>query len=141
MLFRSDDTKVDGLDKDGIKFTNGGDDKGTVSTGGTTTIDPPLPDPVFIRASLDQRRIGDIQPPYPGAMIRAQMEGFVKVHVFIGADGRVSSVELIEATDPAFWEATRKQALKYWRFRPATRDGMPVTSDQIMTVRFRLADI
>ena len=51
------------------------------------------------------------------------------------------AVELIEATDPAFWEATRKQALKYWRFRPATRDGMPVTSDQIMTVRFRLADI
>lgn len=135
-----DDTKVDGPNKGDIIFTRK-DSFDPINPGGDTTIDPPKVDPVFVRATLDDRRRADVQPPYPGAMIRAQMEGFAKVHVFIGADGRVSSVELIEATDPAFWEATRKQALRYWRFRPATRDGMPVPSDQIMTVRFRLADV
>lgn len=107
---------------------------------GTTIMDPPR-EPVFVKANIDPRRIRDFQPDYPGAMIRAQIEGYVKLRVVISAEGRVSSADLIEATDTAFWEATRKQALKFWRFRPATRDGTPVASEQVLTVRFRLADL
>ena len=70
-------------------------------------------------------------------MIRAEMEGFATVRVLIGTDGRVKQVE---ASDTAFLDATRKQALSKWRFLPATRDGEPVESWREMTVRFQLPD-
>ena len=36
----------------------------------------------------------------------------------------------------AFAKATEKQALKAWRFKPATRDGIAVEDWQTLTVRF-----
>jgi protein TonB len=68
------------------------------------------------------------------------MEGFATVRVLIGTDGRVKQVEAVKASDPAFLDATRKQALAKWRFLPATRDGEAVESWREMTVRFQLPD-
>ena len=123
-------------------FASNDPNEGIVLPGSGTIVDPYIPSPpIVINAKPDARYLRGFQPDYPGTMIRAQMEGIVKVRVQIGTDGRVQSVELVEATNPAFWEATRKQALKYWRFKPATRDGVAITSEQVMTVRFRLDDI
>jgi len=97
----------------------------------------PAPDPVFVSARPDPRA-GDMQPPYPTALARAEIEGKAEIRILIGTDGRVKMVELVSATDPAFFEATRQQALRHWRFVPATRDGVPVESWRTMTVRFQL---
>lgn len=110
---------------------------------GEQIVEPtrPMAEPVFVQAVPDPKRMRDFQPDYPGAMIRAQIEGFATVRVFIGPSGRVNTVELVDTNNAAFWEATRDQALRHWRFRPATRDGMAVTSERVMTVRFRLSDL
>jgi periplasmic protein TonB len=112
------------------------------SGGGDTLIDAgpvdlPHP-PVFVAAGFDPRAIAAVQPPYPGAMVRQEMEGTVTVRVHITAQGTVDRVERINATTDAFWEATRKQALSRWRFRPATLDGIAIESERVMTVHFRL---
>jgi protein TonB len=60
----------------------------------------------------------------------------VKPHV--GADGHVKQVDMVSATDPALFDVTRKQALRYWRFRPATSGSTPTESWRILTVRFKL---
>lgn len=96
--------------------------------------------PVRIAARIDPRHAGALQPPYPGSEQRAQRGGTVRVRVTIGADGRVQAVERLSATSDAFWEATRRQALERWRFRPATEDGRPVESVKEMTVIFRIED-
>ena len=116
-----------------------GDGKGS----GTDVLSDikPIHEPVVVSAVPDPKRLRDFQPPYPPAMIRAQMEGYATVRVFIDAAGRVVSVELVDTSDSAFWKATRDQALKSWRFRPATRDGEAVSSERVMTVRFRLSDL
>ncbi|HEX7852832.1 MAG TPA: TonB family protein [Sphingobium sp.] len=101
--------------------------------------DPPTA-PVMVQAKPDARFAGAFQPPYPAAMLRMQIEGKVTVRVTIGADGRVTDVALVSAIDPAFFEATKRQALSRWRFLPATRDGVPVPSERVMTVRFNLTD-
>lgn len=98
-------------------------------------------EPVFVQAIPDPKRMRDFQPAYPGSMIRSQIEGFATVRVFINANGRVETVELVDTNNAAFWKTTREQALRHWRFRPATRDGVPVTSERVMTVRFRLSDL
>lgn len=126
------------FDTDGLETTgDGSGDGGQV----VEPITPTRPDPVFVQATVDPKRMRDFQPDYPGAMIRAQIEGFATVRVFIATDGRVETVELVDTNNAAFWQATREQALRHWRFRAATRDGAPVASTRVMTVRFRLSDL
>jgi periplasmic protein TonB len=83
----------------------------------------------------------NLQPPYPAAEQRAERDGFVRLRVQIGTDGRVKAVERMAATSEAFWAATRRHALARWRFRPATEDGRPVESSKVMTVSFRIEDL
>lgn len=80
----------------------------------------------------------DFQPPYPSQLLRMGVEGKVVVRVQIGANGRVLQVAIISADDPLFAEATERQALRKWRFRPATRDGQAIESWKQMTVRFEI---
>lgn len=99
--------------------------------------DPPKT-PIVAQALPDPRYARDFQPAYPPSMQRMDMEGSVTVRVKIGADERVLSVEKLSAASDDFWEATRNQALRKWRFRPATRDGVPVESERVMTVHFQI---
>ncbi|WP_066763809.1 energy transducer TonB [Sphingobium sp. CCH11-B1] len=101
---------------------------------------PPIQDPVLTEAQIDPRALPGFQPDYPGTMIRQGMEGKVTVRVSISAQGRVTAIEKISATDESFWLATQRHALRQWRFRPATRDGVPVASTKQLTVRFTLTD-
>ena len=98
---------------------------------------PPVPDPVMVQARPNMDADA-MQPPYPSALARAEIEGKAEIRVLIGTDGRVKQVEEVAATDPGFFEATRQQALRHWRFKPATRDGVPIESWRTMTVRFQL---
>lgn len=105
---------------------------------GTKAADPPLPVPVLVDPRVDPRFADALQPPYPPAKQRLGEEGRVSVKVLVGTDGRVKAVTLLSATDDAFFAATERQALRYWRFRPATRDGVPVEGWRTMTVRFEI---
>lgn len=109
-----------------------------LSGAGTIVIDPPPVPPVMVEASIDPRFVGSFQPDYPGAELRQEKEGLVKVRVLIGIDGRIKAVEQMASPTAGFFEATRRHALGKWRFKPATRDGIPVESWKVMTVRFRI---
>ncbi len=115
----------------------------TFPTGGPGTIIDPLPQPpihqpVAIGARLNPRYAAQLQPEYPPAMLRLNIEGAVTVRVLIGTDGRVKQIEPVRVSDDDFLKATREQALRKWRFTPATRDGVPVESWKEMTVRFEM---
>ena len=94
--------------------------------------------PVRVDAQFDPRFAGALQPPYPASEERNEREGTVRVRVTIGTDGRVTSVEQVSATSPAFFQATQRHALSRWRFKPATVDGRPVQSSKVLSVTFRL---
>ena len=112
-------------------------------TGGTGTVTPPIAPPhvpVLIGAQNDPRFARALQPDYPPGEKRMGNEGRVTVRVLIGVDGRVKQVEMVSAASDAFFAATRKQALEKWRFKPATRDGIPEESWRTMSVTFVLND-
>jgi protein TonB len=113
-------------------------DPGAGSGSGGIEIADPAPAPVLTSATGDPRYDRDRQPPYPAALERLEIEGSVTVKIQIGTDGRVMAVELVKSDDPGFFTATRDWALKRWRFKPATRDGMAVTSWLTRTVHFRI---
>lgn len=104
-------------------------------------IEPKQPDPpapVIVGAQPDPGFAGAFQPPYPPQLLRTGVEGKVVVKVLIGADGRVKQAIIVSADDPKFADVTERQALGRWRFRPATRDGVPVESWKQLTVRFEI---
>jgi protein TonB len=110
----------------------GGDDEVGSALGNI----PKIPTPIFKAALRDPRFAKDFQPDYPVGKLRLEIEGSVTVRILVGTDGRVRQVQILSATDPDFARATEKQALKAWRFKPATRDGVPVEDWQTLTVRF-----
>jgi len=111
-----------------------------VPKAGPTAVVDPLPPLPLVSAEQDPRFARDFQPGYPAAELRAQRDGIVKLRVLIGIDGRVKAAEPVTATSDAFFDATRRQALSKWRFKPATRGGVPQESWKTMTVRFRIED-
>ena len=93
---------------------------------------------VFVKARPDPSFAAAFHPPYPPSMAREGVEGQVTVRVTIDERGRVVAVEQVAATNSVFFEQTKSQALRFWRFVPATRDGRPIRSEQSLTVHFRL---
>jgi periplasmic protein TonB len=125
--------------------TFGGTGTDTVGVSGTgtdigttpkveTPADPPVP--IFKPAQRDPKFIGNFQPEYPQSMAAREIEGSVRIKVLVGSNGRVREAIIVQASHAAFGDATIKQALRAWRFIPATRDGAPVEDWQILTVRF-----
>jgi periplasmic protein TonB len=121
--------------------------EGGSDAGGFVSPPDPVPDPTpkpFVHnpvlkiARPDPRYAAALQPDYPPSMIRAETEGTVSVRVLIGIDGRVKQVEVTSAASDEFAEATKRQALKKWRFVPGTSDGTPIESWREMTVRFEM---
>lgn len=114
---------------------------GTLDGTGTDPVKvDPAPPPMLIGATIDPRYADAFQPDYPPSERRAGNEGLVEVRVRIGTDGRVKEVQRVSAASDAFFEATRRQALRYWRFTPATRGGVRQESWKTMSVRFVLRD-
>jgi protein TonB len=128
----------------GVRVDNSGENvtRFAENTGTGDIVLPPPPPPPFRRAAdFDPRYAGGLQPPYPASEERAQRDGTVRVRVTIGPDGRVTAVERLSATSDAFWRVTREQAMRHWRFRPATLDGRPVEGSKDVTLNFRIADL
>lgn len=106
---------------------------------GDPIIKPPIVEPpvaIFKHAFRDPKFASAFQPPYPSRMLHAQIEGSATVRVLVGTDGRVRQADVVRATHPDFGTATVRQALKAWRFKPATRGGQPVEDWQTLSVTF-----
>lgn len=117
-----------------------GDGSGGTGTGPAIAIDPPVAPPVYVEPVPDPRYRDALQPNYPTEDRRLGTEGVVVVRVLIGSNGRVLQVERVSAPSDAMFEATRRQALARWRFRPGTRDGTPIERWRVMRVSFHLTD-
>ncbi|MFM6853575.1 MAG: energy transducer TonB [Sphingopyxis sp.] len=102
---------------------------------------PPQPMLPVLRGPVrDARHLRDFQPAYPANLQRDRVEGSCRVEVSITTQGRVAAVRELTCADPAFFATTQRQALRGWRFTPATRDGVAVESTSVQTVVFRLTD-
>ena len=103
-------------------------------------VAPVKPAPVVTGAELDSRFASTFQPDYPVGERRAEHQGRVVVRVLVGVDGRVKQVEKVSAPSNDFFEATERRALQKWRFKPATRDGIPIEVWKTVGVSFVLTD-
>jgi TonB family protein len=81
--------------------------------------------------------ITKVDPAYPQELMHDRIEGVVVLYAVIHADGSVGDVRVLEGFDERLNENARK-ALAQWRFRPGTKDGLPVEIEAVVRVPFKV---
>jgi TonB family protein len=81
--------------------------------------------------------ITKVDPAYPQDLMHDRVEGTVVLYAVIHADGTVGDVKVLEGFDDRLNENARK-ALEQWRFRPGTKDGLPVDIEAVVRVPFKV---
>ena len=102
---------------------------------------PPLPQGVYDVSVLDQypTPISQPSPRYPEEERRSGTQGYATVLFIVEADGTVSNILAVRATDSAFGDAA-SAAVSQWRFRPATLQGQPVRCRVLVPINFEMND-
>ncbi len=75
-------------------------------------------------------------PTYPPEAKQKGIEGVVKIHLVIAADGSVQSEQLISGPGPLVSAAM--DAAKYWRYFPALLNGQAIPTETDIAIAFRL---
>lgn len=78
-------------------------------------------------------------PDYTRAARRNGVQGFVTLRVLLAADSKVSRVRVLKGLPAGLTENAIRAACKI-QFRPATKDGRPVSTWVTVEFAFRLAD-
>jgi TonB family protein len=96
-------------------------------------VTPPSPDGHNLRTG---RLSNVVEPYYPPEAQQLHIEGMVKLHAVIGADGAVQSVDPVSGPDLLVRSAM--SAVRQWKYTPTTLNGKPVATQQDITFVFRL---
>jgi TonB family protein len=115
--------------------------------GGAAPSPPPAapPGPIVhssVITSIDwikQPSALDMANYYPNRAQRMGIEGSARIECLVTPDGLASNCDILveQPTDQGFGPAALKLS-RLFRFRPETRDGMPVSGRVIIPVRFAL---
>jgi protein TonB len=80
--------------------------------------------------------IKQARPKYPKAALERKIEGTVLVEFAIDAHGKVGDARVVESVPEL--DAAALNCAKKWRFKPATRDGIPVATKARLPFVFRI---
>lgn len=81
---------------------------------------------------------GNLPPPYPDDALRRGQQGAVTLRVRIGADGRVTAVDVAQSSGYPSLDAAARRQMFTWRFRPAQRaNGEPAATTGEITFDFK----
>lgn len=76
---------------------------------------------------------------YPAESIGLGEQGVVQLKYRVGEDGAVTDCAItMSSGQPRLDDAACTMVRTRWKFKPATRNGMPVAADRTATVEFRL---
>jgi TonB family protein len=99
---------------------------------------PSIPEAIFVAQGPDVKApelIHKQNPERPGTA-NAIGESMVVVRILIDVDGVVRHPRIVQSPAPALAYAAF-EAVRHWRFRPATLDGKPMPVRFNLTVNFR----
>jgi periplasmic protein TonB len=80
--------------------------------------------------------LSSVAPAYPQLARNQRLSGDVKIDALIGENGHVSAMKVISG--PALLHQAAMDALRQWKYRPATLNGQPMAMHLTVTVQFKL---
>jgi protein TonB len=128
--------------------------EGKMANNSTTTIrnfsqtgplnNPGKPKPITVPEVMEAVReakpkyADNPKPTYPRMARRKGYQGTVWLRVLVLANGQVSKVEIAKSSGYQILDHTALKTVKEWRFYPAMKGDMPVTSWVKIPIIFRL---
>jgi TonB family protein len=108
---------------------------GLASARATAQEAPDVSAETFVRAAPVERTA----PNYPGAALRLGQEGWVMLSYVISPEGAVTEPMIEDSSGVEALERAALNAVRKWRFSPATRNGVPVEQSMTKTrIAFQL---
>ena len=77
-----------------------------------------------------------VEPLYPPDAEKNHIEGTVKLHATIGADGSIKDLQPLSGP-PALFPAALT-AVRQWRYNPTMLNGQPIETQEDISLVFRL---
>ncbi|MGB9120007.1 MAG: TonB family protein [Candidatus Angelobacter sp.] len=77
------------------------------------------------------------EPKYSKSARKQKIEGVVTLSVVIGTDGKAHDVKVVKSLEPTL-DANAIEAVKTWKFAPATKDGRPVAVEMRLELAYKL---
>jgi periplasmic protein TonB len=105
---------------------------------GESTNQPAAPAaPITVGGDVKQARmISSVPPTYPALAKTQHVEGAVRVDALVDANGRITTMKVVSG--PSLLHQAAMDALRQWRYQPATLDGKAVAMHLTVTIQFRL---
>jgi len=93
--------------------------------------------PLAVGGDVKQAKlIFSVSPVYPTLAKNQHVSGSVMVDALIDANGRVTTMKVVSG--PTLLQQAAMDALKQWKYHPASLDGKPVAMHLTVTIQFRL---
>jgi protein TonB len=80
--------------------------------------------------------ISSVPPTYPQIARTQRIAGDVKIDALIDEHGRVTSMKVVSG--PVMLYQAAQDALRQWKYRPATLNGQAVSMHLLVTIQFKL---
>lgn len=128
----------------GLRMPREGTRPGTPASELPRIIEPPPPPlaapapagPPVEADSVAPVPISRPAPRYPAEALRRNIGGSVRVIATVAADGSVERMELAQGSGNRDLDRAAMEAVRRWRFRPAVRNGQPVSESVIIPLEF-----
>jgi len=93
--------------------------------------------PVPVGGDVKQAQLISAVPPVYPQMARSQrLSGNVTIDALIDANGRVTTMKVVSG--PALLHQAAMDAVKQWKYKPATLNGQAMSMHLTVTVQFKL---
>ena len=110
-------------------------------------IEPAAPSAPAPQANVPAPRMADTtdttpvpisRPPpiYPAEALRRGAGGSVRVQAIIAIDGSVERMEIAQSSGNRYLDRAALDAVRRWRFKPATHSGQPVSAAVVIPLDF-----
>jgi TonB family protein len=104
---------------------------------GITELPRAVPGSRVELGKVDAVVIKRVLPVYPAAMLLARIEGNVQLEILVNAEGKVTKVIALSATERAFADEARRAVAK-WEFAKPAQLGEDGRAHYLLPVDFRL---
>jgi TonB family protein len=92
--------------------------------------------PDVVEAALTRSR--QLEPEYPEAALRKNIEGWVELSFVVTTDGKVTNIKLLDSNPAGVFDDAASKALSRMRYKPTMQAGKPIAVSTKLRVAFRM---
>lgn len=96
---------------------------------------PPTPQAHVPTEVMEKLVTHRVDPDYPAAARRQNLQGVIVLDVVVGSDGAV--VEMHPVNGPEILAHAAMEAMRWWRFEPYRVNGQPVVAETTVAMEFK----